>query len=132
MISSDIRINGALIAHLHATNVSVSSGSGMARYEWTYHNIKTGSVSRGELTHIRADGAAVLISEILQAYERTQRLHNGNRRSAEKGRGVHRRVRSRSPKGGQGKVRGDDCPGQEMAASESGALVSAVFGHEES
>ena len=77
MISSDIRINGALIAHVHAKNISNATGRGMARYAWTYHDIESGKVEHGEVIHIRADGAAFLIAEIL-----LDRTKKGQRRAS--------------------------------------------------
>ncbi len=68
MISSDIRINGALIAHVYATNTSGVNDGGLAGYSWVYQDIETGKRTAGRVEHERSRGAAALIAAILQDY----------------------------------------------------------------
>ncbi len=74
MFTTEIRINGALIAHVYGVNTSdrnVLRGEDSYRYE--YYELDTGEVITGGVTHTRSDGIKRLLIIVLEDIERLEK-----------------------------------------------------------
>lgn len=79
MLSTEIRINGSLIAHLYVRNVGFNLISmeellaeeppieeGTSVYTWRYYEPESNKQKKGTITHKRSDGALELVKKILE------------------------------------------------------------------
>lgn len=66
MITAEIRVNGALIAHLYARNYSSTlTDPEVCLYSWEYYQVG-GETRRGVVQHRRSDGHAALLAKVLE------------------------------------------------------------------
>lgn len=66
MLTTEIKINGIMIAHLYAVNKGSHHDTEYNLYKFEYTRFGEGFVHRGNILHRQADGAEVLISKILK------------------------------------------------------------------
>jgi len=64
MFTVEIRINGAMIAHIYGRNIAPLP-NGKTRYEYEYYEAETHKVQNGCVEHLREDGIVPLVSSIL-------------------------------------------------------------------
>jgi hypothetical protein len=67
MLSCEIKVNGNLVGHIYARNVTgeVSPDQTQHLYHWEYYRPESRKVRNGIVSHIRRDGIEQLISIIL-------------------------------------------------------------------
>jgi hypothetical protein len=69
MISAEIKVNGTMVGHIYARNIStpevLESGVGLNLYHWEYYKPENRIAKRGKVSHERQDGIEKLISKIL-------------------------------------------------------------------
>ena len=72
MITAEIKVNGAMIAHVYAVNQGEASilpeVKDMCFYTYEYYRPEH-TVIRGKVTHFRPNGAAALLKEIFEEVE---------------------------------------------------------------
>ena len=64
MFTTEIRINGALIAHIYGRNCGTNR-EGATMYSYEYYEPETREVTNGQVTHMRDDGIRHLVKLIL-------------------------------------------------------------------
>lgn len=65
MFTVEIRINGAMIAHIYGRNIAPLP-NGKTRYEYEYYEAETRKVQNGCVEHLREAGIVPLVSSILE------------------------------------------------------------------
>ena len=65
MFTTEIRINGALIAHIYGRNCGHNQ-DGAAMYSYEYYEPETREVMTGQVTHMRDDRIRHLVKLILE------------------------------------------------------------------
>lgn len=90
MLTAEIKVNGTLIAHLYARNITFDkewedaqklfAGAKVVvpdtkehKYKYEYYEIGSGKTTSGNVSHIRNDGAAKLISVIMDDMEKNKK-----------------------------------------------------------
>ena len=76
MLSVELKINGMLIYHIYARNVS-SKDFGECNYLYEFYEIESREVKNGEVSHFRQDGLSKLVAKILEDME-TRKNVTGN------------------------------------------------------
>lgn len=75
MFTFEIKINGAMIAHIYGNNISDLPG-GKCKYKYEYYEVEKRKVLNGEVTHLRSSGIMSLVSLILKDVENVKSLQN--------------------------------------------------------
>ncbi len=69
MLSAEIKVNGTMVGHIYARNIStpaiLEAGVGLNMYHWEYYRPEQRSAKRGKVVHERQDGIESLIGKNL-------------------------------------------------------------------
>lgn len=66
MFTFEVRINGALIAHIYGQNTDQIDDDGRTIYKYEYYEVSTRNVKRGTVLHKIEDKIIPLLSAILK------------------------------------------------------------------
>ena len=67
MLTTEIKINGSIIAHLYLHNNISINEYGQYEYYWEYYEVnRQCTIKSGIIYHDRSEGAAVLVRDILK------------------------------------------------------------------
>ena len=70
MFTVELKVNGALIGHVHGINKGFHlEVDGEALYEYEYYDVEARSLTKGNIFHNRDDGIKCLIKSILDDLE---------------------------------------------------------------
>ena len=74
MLTAEIKINGALIAHVYIVNQTTGSTDPVRGYRYDYkvdyYDVVTGEVTKGRFSHWQNEGAAVCLKKALGAVKK--------------------------------------------------------------
>ena len=79
MFTVELKINGALIGHIHGQNITTESNSGECEYSYEYYDVQKKEINRGQVVHNRPDGIRNLIKIILEDLEEPTNLQRVGR-----------------------------------------------------
>ncbi len=71
MFTVELKINGALIGHIHGVNKGIGQ-EGATTYDYDYYDVEKGDLSKGRIFHKREDGINHLIKLILEDLEENE------------------------------------------------------------
>lgn len=67
MLTSEIRVNGALIGHIYIVNRGeINFDKTRVRYTYEYYEPDEGRLQKGEVVHNPDDGALMLIDKVIK------------------------------------------------------------------
>ena len=64
MFTVELKINGALVGHIHGQNIG-NLDCNNCEYSYEYYDVSKREISKGTITHARSDGIRNLIRTIL-------------------------------------------------------------------